>query len=360
MGLLRWQTRKLLVWSQIHNMSLQGIDPERVTAWLADHVPALSPPVTFTLIAGGRSNLTFRCEDTAGNAYVLRRPPLGHVLESAHDMGREHRIVAALSGSAVPVPDVWGLCEDTEVNGSSFYVMSFVEGLVPHDSISGRDVPAADRHAIGLDVIRILCDLHRLDPQSVGLGDLGRREAYLARQLKRWTGQWEATRTHDIPAMEAAGRILAERMPEQVGSAIVHGDYRLGNFILNNGAVVAVLDWELCTLGDPLADLGYLLNNWMASMDEVMEPGVGDIAPTALGGYPGRDELCDIYSDLTGRDLSHISYYRAFSHWRLAAIGQGVYKRYLEGAMGDSEDMDLDRRKAGVIGRAQAAMELLS
>ena len=338
----------------------QGIQTERVTAWLCDHVPALEPPVVFTLIAGGRSNLTFRCEDSEGNAYVLRRPPLGQLLQSAHDMGREHRIVSALADSPVPVPDVLGLCEDTAVNGSSFYVMSFVDGVVPHDSIIGREVPEADRHGIGLEVIGTLCELHLLDPESVGLGDLGRREAYLARQLKRWTGQWEATRTYPIPAMEEAGRILAERMPEQVGFAIVHGDYRLGNFIVTGGRVAAVLDWELCTLGDPLADLGYLLNNWMGSMAEVPEPGEGDIAPTALGGYPDRDTLCSIYADRTGRDLIDIGYYRAFSHWRLAAIGQGVYKRYIEGAMGDSEDMDLDRRKAGVIARAEAAMTLLS
>lgn len=337
----------------------QGIDEASVTAWLSDHVPELVAPVTFTLIAGGRSNLTFLCTDAAGNAYVLRRPPLGHVLESAHDMAREHRIVAAMSRSSVPVPACWGLCEDPAVNGASFYVMSFVDGLVPHDSIIGRDVPEADRHSIGLDVIRILCELHKVDPDTVGLGDLGRREAYLARQLKRWARQWEASRTFPIPEMEEAGRILAERMPDQVGAAIVHGDYRLGNFIVSNGRVAAVLDWELCTLGDPLADVGYLLNNWM-SMEEVIEPGEGDIAPTAVGGYPSRETLCDIYANETGRDLTHIPYYRAFSHWRLAAIGQGVYKRYLEGAMGDSADMDLDRRKAGVIARAQAAMELLA
>ncbi len=339
-------------------MTPQGINEENVTAWIAERVPDLAPPLTFALIAGGRSNLTFRCEDATGNAYVLRRPPLGHVLESAHDMSREHRIVAAMADSSVPVPRCLGLCEEASVNGASFYVMSFVEGLVPHDSIIGRDVPEDERDGIGLDVIRILCELHTVDPDSVGLGDLGRREAYLARQLKRWTRQWEASRTHDIPAMEEAGRILAERMPEQVGSAIVHGDYRLGNFIVAGGRVAAVLDWELCTLGDPLADLGYLLNNWM-SIDEVIEPGEGDIAPTAVGGYPTRETLCDIYTDRTGRDLTHIEYYRAFSHWRLAAIGQGVYKRYLEGAMGDSEDKNLDSRKAGVIARAEAAMDLL-
>lgn len=273
-------------------------------------------------------------------------------------MGREHRIIAALAGSRVPVAPAIGLCDDPDVNGAGFYVMAFVDGLVLNNSVDGQQVPAADRHRLGMDVIRILCELHTLDPESVGLGDLGRREAYLARQLKRWNTQWEASKTRDLPAMETASRLLAERMPLQVGASIVHGDYRLGNFIVSGDRVEAVLDWELCTLGDPLADLGYLLNNWM-TIDEVKHPGITDIAPTAVGGYPTRDEMCDVYTRETGRDLSDILYYRGFSHWRLAAIGQGVYKRYLTGAMGSDQDVDLAAMEAGVVERAESALELL-
>ena len=172
------------------------------------------------------------------------------------------------------------------------------------------------------------------------------------------SGGWEASKTHEMAAMEDSCRILKERMPEQVGAAIVHGDFRLGNMIVGEGQVRAVLDWELCTLGDPLADVGYLLNNWM-SKDEVLEIGEGDQAPTAAGGFISREELSTYYAAETGRDLSGINYYRAFSHWRLAAIGQGVYKRYLVGAMGDNRDVDLERQKEGVTRRAQAALELL-
>lgn len=337
---------------------VEGIDTRNVTEWLHAHVPGLEPPVRFFLIAGGHSNLTFRCEDNNGVNCVLRRPPLGHLLESAHDMGREYKIISALADSKVPVPRTFGLCKDPDVNSADFYVMSFVDGLVLNDSIIGEQVLTRYRSAIGLHVIDILCDLHKINPDDVGLGDLGRKEAYLERQLKRWTKQWEASKTHEVPEMEQAAKILVETMPQQVGATIVHGDYRLGNMVVRDSLVKAILDWELCTLGDPLADIGYLLNNW-ASPGEVQR-GDGDQSPTAAGGYPSREELCEIYAERTGRDLSNINYYRAFSHWRLAAIGQGVYKRYLEGAMGEHRDVDLDKQKQGVQQRAAVALKLLT
>ncbi len=332
----------------------EGIHLDGVTGWLAERLPGLTPPLVFTLIAGGHSNLTYRFTDRSGRDYVLRRPPLGHVLESAHDMGREHRIVSALAGSDVPVAPTYGYCEDPEVNGAPFYVMGFVAGEVLHDAQRAQRLPAAERRALGLDVIRVLAALHNLEPDAVGLGDLGRREAYLARQLKRWNRQWEASKTHEVPEMEEVSGRLARRMPEQVGAAIVHGDYRLGNMMVADGGIRAVLDWELCTLGDPLADVGYLLNAWAA-------PGEDDqaLAPTAVGGFPSRSELCERYEAATGRSLEGIDYYRAFSHWRLAAIGQGVYKRYLVGAMGSSGDLDLETYKESVQLRARAALALL-
>lgn len=332
----------------------EGIDLEPVTAWLAERIEGLSPPLSFTLIAGGHSNLTYRFVDDRGAAFVLRRPPLGHVLESAHDMGREHRIVAALSGSEVPVAPTYGLCEDPAVNGAPFYIMGYVDGAVLHDAATALSMTESERHTLGIDVIRVLAALHNLDPDAVGLGELGRKEAYLERQLKRWNKQWEASKTHEIPEMEEVSRRLAERMPEQVGAGIVHGDYRLGNMIVGDGSIRAVLDWELCTLGDPLADVGYLLNSWV-------EPGESDtaVAPTAAGGFPSRAALCERYEAATGRSLAGIAYYRAFSHWRLAAIGQGVYKRYLVGAMGSNRGMDLDTYKQSVHLRAAAALALL-
>ena len=337
---------------------MEGINESNVTAWLSDHIPGLKPPVRYSLIAGGHSNLTYRCEDAAGATYVLRRPPLGHVLQSAHDMSREHKIIDALKESSVPVARNCGLCQDPLVNEADFYVMAYVDGLVLNDSTVSLKLPDHERESIGKDLVDILCRLHGVDPDEVGLGDLGRKEDYLGRQIKRWTAQWEASKTHEISAMEDSCRILKERKPEQVGAAIVHGDFRLGNMMVDEGRVQAVLDWELCTLGDPLADVGYLLNNWM-SLDEVLEPGEGDQAPTAAGGFISRDQLSGYYENTTGRDLSAINYYRAFSHWRLAAIGQGVYKRYLVGAMGDNRDVDLERQKEGVKRRAEAAMDLL-
>lgn len=334
--------------------TVEGINDGPVTDWLEAHVPALTRPLKFSLITGGHSNLTYRCEDAAGRAWVLRRPPLGHVLESAHDMSREHRIISALRDSPVPVAATHGLCQDAAINGADFYVMDFVDGDVLHDATHAAAVPAAQRRSIGEQVIDILADLHMIDPDHVGLGNFGRREGYVARQLKRWTGQWEATRTHDIPAMDQSTRLLAERIPQQVGASIVHGDFRLGNMIVADGKVRAILDWELGTLGDPLSDLGYLLNDWVApdDADAVNQP-------SSAGGFPSRDELCARYTKATARDLGDINYYRAFSYWRLAAIGQGVYKRYLVGAMGSDRDMDLQAYKTSVENRAQAALELL-
>lgn len=333
----------------------EGINDERVTAWLAEHVPALTPPVTYSLIAGGHSNLTYRCEDSEGRAYVLRRPPLGHVLESAHDMGREHKIISALAETPVPVAPTFGLCTDTAVNDAPFYIMGFVEGLVLHDATVARELSEADRANLGAHVVDVLATLHQLDPDAVGLGDLGRKEAYLARQLKRWTKQWEASKTHEIPAMDETLRRLSEQMPDQEGASIVHGDYRLGNMLVGNGRIHAVLDWELCTLGDALADVGYLLNSWIEPGDNLPD----DVSPTSVGGFPTRAEVVERYQAATGRDLSNIDYYRAFSHWRLAAIGQGVYKRYLVGAMGKNRDMDLDVYKESVERRAEAALALI-
>ena len=336
----------------------EGISEGKVSEWLEQHVPGLRGPIQFQLITGGHSNLTFKCEDVTGKAVVLRRPPLGHVLESAHDMSREYRIIHALRDTKVPVPEALGLCQDASVNGADFYVMNFVEGTVLNDAVSGLSIAGEHRPDLGQHVIDILCDLHDVDMDAVGLATLGRKEAYLARQLNRWNKQWQASKTHEIPEMEASSALLMERMPLQVGASIVHGDFRLGNMIVTNDRVQAILDWELCTLGDPLADLGYLLNNWLGA-DEVEGVDEGDQPPTAVGGYPSRDTLCELYSSRTGRDLSNINYYRAFQHWRLAAIGQGVYKRYLVGAMGEDHGVDLTRQKDGVARRAEAAMELL-
>ncbi|HSG88189.1 MAG TPA: phosphotransferase family protein [Pseudomonadales bacterium] len=337
---------------------IEGIHIEPVTAWLAERIPELQPPLRFSLIAGGHSNLTYAVTDGTGRRWVLRRPPLGHVLESAHDVGREHRIISALAASDVPVAPTVGLCDDVAVNDAPFYVMEFVDGLVLHDAEAARTIDAAQRASISDDVVDVLARLHAIEPDDVGLGQLGRREAYLERQLKRWSKQWENSKQRDIPAMEESRRLLGERMPEQIGSAIVHGDYRVGNMLVDGGRILAVLDWELCTLGDPLADLGYMLNWWVQPGEE--DSRQGDQASTSVGGFHTREQMIERYQAATGRDVSQINYYRAFSHWRLAAIGEGVYKRYLLGAMGDTGDADLGEFADSVVRRAEAALELLS
>ena len=341
--------------AQTDTQGVEGINAEAVTAWIREHIAGLRPPFVFSLIAGGLSNLTYRVTDTAGSAYVLRRPPLGHMLESAHDMAREHRVITALADTDVPVPRAFGLCEDDNVNGRPFYIMEFVHGVVPHDAKTAATIPEADRQSAGEHVIDVLAKLHLIEPDDVGLGALARREGYVERQLKRWTKQWQATKTHEIPEMEESERLLRENLPEQVGSTIVHGDYRIGNMILRGGRMAALLDWELCTLGDPLSDLGYLLNHWAQPSDIAANEN-----PVAIGGFPNREHICAAYAARTGRDLNRIDYYQAFSHWRLGAISQGVYKRYLVGAMGANRDFDLAKYKQRIHDHAEAALGFLT
>ena len=223
--------------SQSQNHEVQGIAADRVTQWMAQRIEGLAEPLSFDLIAGGHSNLTYSVVDLQQRTFVLRRPPLGHVLESAHDMGREHKIITALAGSEVPVASTVGLCTDVDVNDAPFYVMDYVPGPVLHDAEVTAAVASDERAMLGDHVVDVLAALHQIDPDAVGLGDLGRKEAYLQRQLKRWSKQWDATETHKVPAMDESTRLLAERMPEQIGASIVHGDYRLGNMIVGHGKV---------------------------------------------------------------------------------------------------------------------------
>ena len=340
--------------------SVQGIDSERVTAWLSAHVAGAVAPFEFDIIAGGRSNLTYavRCAD--GSRLVLRRPPLGHVLATAHDMAREHRIMSAVGQSTVPVPRCVGLCTDDSVNGAPFYVMSFVDGLVLDSPEKGLLLAPAQRRSAGFHLVDVLADLHDVDIDAVGLGDLAKREGYVERQVKRWTTQWERSKTRELPAVDEVARRLAARIPVQQGVSIAHGDYRFGNVLVDPaaGRIAAVLDWELCTLGDPLADVGYLGVYWFTGDTTTMRAN----DPTPAGGFPTYDELLERYAARTGRDLSGIAYYVAFGCWRLAVISEGVYARYLHGAMGAYDSTELESFKLGTEGlaaRALAALEAI-
>jgi aminoglycoside phosphotransferase (APT) family kinase protein len=338
---------------------VRGIHEARVTEWFRAHIDGVEPPLRFELIPGGHSNLTYRVTDAAGGAYVLRRPPLGAVLATAHDMGREHRIISALGPTDVPVPPALGLCTDEGVNDAPFYVMSFVEGFVLTDaSAVEKHFEEPERGRIGEDVADVLGALHLVDPDEVGLGDLGRKEAYLARQLKRWRTQWEKSKTRELAAMEEVYEALLSEMPEQIGATIVHGDYRLGNMITAaDGRIAAVLDWELCTLGDPLADVGYLMNNWVEPDEQGPTARGAALSPSSAPGFCDRKRVLERYTALTGRDVSRIDYYRAFQFWRLAAIVEGVLSRYLKGVMGGRADTDAFRMQ--VDGLAAAALDLV-
>ena len=247
-----------------------GINSEKVSTWLETNVDGASAPFKFEFIAGGHSNLTFSVRDAKQNHYVLRRPPLSHGLASAHDMGREHRMISALQNSGVPVPRTRGLCTDVEINGAPFYVMDFVDGHIV------RDVPIAEtvlteqtRARASESLVDTLAKIHAVDVNKVGLQDFSRHEGYIARQLKRWYGQWNAQKTRELSVVDRVHEELSKRIPEQGPATIVHGDYRLDNCIVSSsGEIQAVLDWEICTLGDPLADLGLLTVYWTGPNDE--------------------------------------------------------------------------------------------
>lgn len=311
---------------------VEGIHADEVTDWFAEHVPAARPPLGFDLIAGGRSNLTYAVTDATGKRWVLRRPPLGHVLATAHDMSREHRIIAALAGTGVPVPAVIGLSPDDSVNGAPFYVMGFVDGPILRNAAVARELPLAHRARAAESIVDVLARIHAVDVDAVGLGDLGRREGYIERQLRRWQGQWEQTKTRELPAIDAVHDRLAAAVPEQGRATIVHGDYRLDNCILDDeGRIQAVLDWELCTLGDPLADVGQLCMYWTEPADDT---GAAPDSPTVVEGFGTRADLLERYATVSGRDLSDIDFYIAFGYWKLACICEGVLKRYQAGVMG--------------------------
>jgi aminoglycoside phosphotransferase (APT) family kinase protein len=316
----------------------EGIEGPAVEAWFRTNVPAAEPPLRFERISGGRSNLTYAVEDAAGHRWALRRPPLGERLGSAHDMGREHRVITALAGTDVPVPPVAGYCPDESVTGAPFYVMEFVAGPVLRTK---EEAEAAfdeeERRAIGERVIDTLAAIHSIDPDEVGLGDLGRKEDYVARTLRRWSGQWERSKTRELPLVDEVHRALAGRIPEQGPATIVHGDYRLDNVILSErGEVVAVVDWELCTLGDPLADVGLLLVYWAEEGDELTpltRPG------TMARGFPSREEVKRRYAERSGRDLGQIDFYVALGCWKLAIILEGVYARFAAGQYGRNAEV---------------------
>jgi aminoglycoside phosphotransferase (APT) family kinase protein len=339
-----------------------GIQIDPVTNWFNENVAGAVAPFTFNLVAGGRSNLTFQVSDAMGNKFALRRPPLAHVVATAHDMGREYRIIAALNQTNVPVPRTYGLCDDPDVNDAPFYVMEFVDGLILRDvEVAEKVFPVSSRPAVGASIAQALAALHAVTVDAVGLGDLAKKEDYVARQIKRWSGQFDHHKGVGVVepgAVERAGDALARAIPPQEGAAIVHGDFRIDNMILReDGSVAAILDWELCTLGDPLADVGTLVSHWGLPKDGQSIFGT-KVSASTLPGFCASEELLDAYAKASGRDLSNISYYIALGYWRFACILQGVYARYVEGGGGgDPSTVD---HYPGIIARlAHLCLDLL-
>jgi aminoglycoside phosphotransferase (APT) family kinase protein len=342
---------------------IPGIAAPKVSDWFARNIPGAAPPLTFELVAGGRSNLTFRVSDSAGHDYALRRPPVSHVLPTAHDMAREHRIISALDGTAVPVAHPLGLCEDVAVNGAPFYVMDFVHGHVLRDhQIAEKTLDEATRRTASENIVDVLVDLHAVDVDAIGLGDLARKEGYIARQLKRWYGQFQqsaALNERTVPLVDEMHAFLSARIPEQGPAGIVHGDYRIDNAVIGDkGEVRAVLDWEICTLGDVLADLGQLLVYWTEAEDA--HPAL-NAAPTIAPGFFTRAEVTERYAMRSDRDLSSIDFYISFAYWKVACIIEGVYSRYRAGAGGgdDSGVENYERQVGRLAEMSRTAAEKL-
>ncbi|WP_369183625.1 phosphotransferase family protein [Streptomyces sp. Y1] len=316
-----------------------GVDREALRGWLAAARPELRIEAPeLTLIAGGRSNLTYQL-DGGEVPLVLRRPPLGHLLATAHDMGREYRVMSALAPTPVPVPRTVAHCADAEVLGAPFYLMEKVDGAIHRRAADLAELDPATGRELGHALVDVLAALHSVPPAAVRLADFGRPEGFMERQLARWTKQLAASRTRELPGVEELAARLARTRPASPRPALVHGDYRLDNVVFDRaepGRIAAVLDWELAALGDPLCDLGVFCVYWdgLAGLGEAVPP-----TPGALPGWPGRDELVERYARASGVPVETLDWYVAFGFFKIAVILEGVHYRHSRGlTLGDGFD----------------------
>ena len=322
---------------------LPGLSPVAFDEWLRRELPEHigNGDWDAELISGGLSNITYRVH-LSSSTLIVRRPPLGELLPSAHDMSREYRVLDALAATSVPVPGVLKLCADPQVLGQPFYVMAEVPGIVLRSADDTAALTNTERANSTESFIETLAELHTLEPAAVGLGDYGRPDGYCSRQIRRWGEQWARSNTRPLPDMDTLLGGLAEAVPPSPRDSIVHGDYRLDNMIVdpsNSYRVAAVLDWELSTLGDPLADRGMTLTYWHDPGDSERAEIPVAVGITAHEGFPTGRELAQRYAALTGIDLGNMSFYLAFGAMKLAVILEGVNARYIGGqTVGDGYD----------------------
>jgi aminoglycoside phosphotransferase (APT) family kinase protein len=333
----------------------EGIRLPETDEWIAANTEALELPFKWTRLTGGTSNLTYAIEDAQGRRAVVRRPPTGKLLPKAHDMVREHKILVGVAPTRVPVAQPLALCSDPEVTGAPFYVMEFCEGMSISEPMTPfRDMPADIRPRIGASMVEALATLHALEPEKVGLAELGRPDGYVARQLNRWYDSFQRSNEVadlDLPQIAEAFEALSARIPDQGPARICHGDYAPHNLLISDvGEVVAITDWEIGTLGDPLADFTYFLLAW--SREETRSP------QAFLDGSPGdgylpRSELIDLYEERSGRKLDELWFYAAFNTFKSCCIMHGVYGRFRGGVRG-TQGLDLGVMRKWIESRAEA------
>jgi aminoglycoside phosphotransferase (APT) family kinase protein len=316
---------------------LPGLPRERIDPWLRRTLPTLMGDGRWRaeLVSGGLSNITYRLH-LPGGEVILRRPPLGGVLPSAHDVGREYRVIAALAASDVPVPKAIAVEPDVDVLGCPFYVMSDVPGQVLRTAADTGALAVAARGVLARDFVETLARLHAVDVDRIGLGDYGRGAGYAGRQVRRWGEQWQRSRQRELPDLDRLVAVLADRVPPDRETTVVHGDYRIDNTVVDlrpaaGPRIVAVLDWELSTLGEPVADLALAMTYWHDRGDEQRASIPVAVGVTALEGFPTAAELAERYSERTGRDLDQLPFYLGLANMKLAVILEGVVARHRGG-----------------------------
>ena len=306
-----------------------GLDLTRLAPYLEQvGLAPVAGALTARVIAGGKSNITYDVSDGT-HRWVVRRPPLGHVLATAHDMAREYRVITALEPTGVPVPRTYGLCEDLDVIGAPFFVMDFVEGTPFRHDFDLAPLGPDYALAVSTRMVEVLAHLHSVDPEAIGLGDFGRAEGFLARQVRRWTKQLHASHSRDLTGADELAALLADRVPAESSVAIVHGDFRLDNLLVgDDGEVRAVLDWEMATIGDPITDLALLLAyQRMARLGDG-----GEIASASnVAGFLSSEEIIERYSASSGRRIDDLGFYLGLAHFKLAGIVEGIHFRYING-----------------------------